>query len=370
MRILHVVRQFHPSVGGVERFTLDLCRETREAGHEVAVLTFDRDFASGEQFPAFSQIDGIPVQRVPYFGPRRYRVAPTVLRHLGMGDLLHVHCVDSFIDLLALTQRWHRKPIVLSTHGGFFHSSWGVGIKKLFFRLITPRSLAATSVIVCDSRQDMEVFSPLAPDKCVLIEDAIDFRKFSSITRTPQAGRLLYVGRTDANKRLDQLLTVFALVQQQRPESRLQLVGPDWLGQWPALKRQAGQLGIDQYVEFAGRVSEEELMRRLGEAQFFVSASSYEGFGLSVAEAMAAGVPPLLNDIDAFRNLTANGRGGVLIDYDQPQLAAGRLLQLMALAHTDYDRLAQQARQTASRYSWQETIGRFIEVYERALHGI
>ena len=55
--------------------------------------------------------------------------------------------------------------------------------------------------------------------------------------------------------------------------------------------RLAKELGIEKNVFFLGRVSDKELLEYYGRSEFFISASEYEGFGITVVEAMAAGLP-------------------------------------------------------------------------------
>lgn len=367
MRILHVARQFYPCVGGVERFTLDLCRYTRGQGHDVAVLTLDRDFASGARLPAHDEVEGIPVRRIPFFGPMRYRLAPSTLTNLGQCDLVHVHCVDFFIDYLSLTRSLHRRPLVLSTHGGFFHSAWGGGVKNLYFRTVTPLALHGVDRVVCDSPQDLALFQQVAPKKILLIENGVDFDGFSTVRKRVRPGLLVYVGRTDANKRVEMLIQTLAVVARRRPEARLALVGPDWLGEWPRLQEVTSALGLQDKVDFVGQVSEAELRRWLAEAHFFVSASVYEGFGIAAVEAMATGTVPILNDIPAFRHLTEDGRAGLLAQFDSPEVAAEVVTGALALPVASYEDLSSQARASAARFGWRQVVRQFLDLYAEVL---
>ena len=367
MKILHVVRQFHPSVGGVERFTLDLCRYTRQQGHECAVLTLDRDFASGQNLPGHDVVDGIPVRRVPFFGPKRYRMAPLALANLGDFGLLHVHCVDFFVDYLAATRPLHRRPLVVSTHGGFFHSPWGTGIKRLYFRTVTRLALNMVSSVVCDSPQDFATFSAVAPRKCRLIENGVDYDSFAQVQKRLRPGLLVHVGRTDANKRIDKLIRAFAVVARARPEATLALVGPDWLGEWPRLRAIVSELDLGERVQFVGRVDESELKRWLAEAHFFVSASAYEGFGIAAVEAMATGTVPILSDIPAFRYLTRGGTCGLLADFEDAEASAAVILRAFQTSASRYEELSARVRQAASTYSWQVVGAKFLALYEEVV---
>ena len=83
MRIAHVTRQFTPAVGGLENVVHNLARAQLSGGHQVRVITLNRDFARPDLvLPARENIEGIDVVRLPYRGSRRYPIAPTVLRHI------------------------------------------------------------------------------------------------------------------------------------------------------------------------------------------------------------------------------------------------------------------------------------------------
>ena len=97
---------------------------------------------------------------------------------------------------------------------------------------------------------------------------------------------LLYCGRIDALKGVDQLLAWFALYRAARPESDLRLVltGKDTLG-----------LRTMPNVEFLGFVSEERKLALMAGALAFVQPSRYESFSIVALEAMAQGTPIVVN---------------------------------------------------------------------------
>src|SRR5687767_6089838 len=124
MRVLEVARQFYPKIGGIESAVLSLSRCLVARGHTVEVLTLDRDLRSRRRIDSPSSIDSIPIHRVSWFGSRRYPIAPSWLRRVDSFDVLHIHAIDFFIDSASFARRvgFHRTPIVVTTHGGIFHT--------------------------------------------------------------------------------------------------------------------------------------------------------------------------------------------------------------------------------------------------------
>ena len=108
MRILHVIRQYKPVIGGMENFVENLAVHLKEKGIESEVLTLNIDFSTGERFPESSIINGIRVKRIPFFGSRRYPIALSAINYLSDFDLIHIHGVDFLFDYLAGSKRFHK----------------------------------------------------------------------------------------------------------------------------------------------------------------------------------------------------------------------------------------------------------------------
>ena len=77
LKILHVIRQFHPGIGGLEDFVANLGREQVKNGSDVRVVTCDRLFSRPEErLPKQGELDGISISRLPFFGSNRYPICP------------------------------------------------------------------------------------------------------------------------------------------------------------------------------------------------------------------------------------------------------------------------------------------------------
>jgi alpha-1,3-mannosyltransferase len=210
----------------------------------------------------------------------------------------------------------------------------------------------------------MQRFAPYAR-RVARIDNAIDFQTFAAIERKPIAGRLITVGRLAENKNLRGLLNVFSAAYRLCPDLTLVIVGdgPE-RGQAEGL---ITELGINKVVIWLGFVGEAELLAELGKAEVFLSAARYEGFGLALLEAMAAGVIPVVNAIEAFEALVTGGQNGLLIDYDQVELAGQQLAEALGLPETEKRRLSSEAKQQAKKYSWDAVTPKFEKVYQQAL---
>lgn len=369
MKILQVVRQFSPSVGGIERVVMALSTGLQRRGHRCDVATLERLWSDGQLLPPTDVVAGVRVVRIPFWGGRRMFFAPRVLRLVAEYDVLHVHAIDSFVDVLAATRWQHRKALVVSTHGGYFHTPWARGAKWVYFHTVTRMALSQAVRVICVSAQDDRLFAPIVPSrKRVVIANGID-DAFFHVQRSMEPGLLLSVGRIAEHKRIDRLIDLLPRVLQEIPESRLVVVGPDWEGLRAPLEDRAKALGVAARVIFAGEVDDGTLHGYMARAQLVLAPSDYEGFGISVLEALATGTTVVANDIEAFRELIRPGTNGFLVDFADPQAAAQAIVAALRLPAAERARVGAQARATASRFTWEAVAEQVESVYRRALNG-
>lgn len=363
LRVLHVVRQFHPNRGGLEDFVANLARTQIEAGIDARVLTLDRQFTRPDvTLPERDALGPIPIRRIPFRGSKRYPLAPGFLAALGDADLVHVHAIDFFFDALAATRLMHAKPLVATTHGGFFHTGAHSTLKKLWFSGPTRLSAVAYRAIVACSEQDEATFATIAGEKVVLIENGVDIGKLAGRARPTKSKRLVSIGRLAANKRPDHLLAAFARLVAADREWHLSIVGAE--SDWSAeqLRAEIERHGLGTHVDLHIGLDDAGLARVVAGSSLFVSASEYEGFGIALIEAASAGLGIVVNGNTAFRELAARHEGIRLTDFTNPDATA-------AAIRAAYDALPEMrcVPDWVGAYAWPVVAARYGEVYRRAL---
>jgi alpha-1,3-mannosyltransferase len=368
VRVVHVVRQFSPSVGGLEDTVLNLTRAQRDRMNiDASVLTLDRLFTGPDILPAEDVVEGVPVRRMPWTGSSRYPLAPSVLRHLKGADVVHVHAIDFFFDFLAVTRPLHGRRMVATTHGGFFHTGAFKLAKKLWFQTLTRASITAYERIVACSQSDAEMFRASAGQRLALIENGINQGKFHNVASRVPRKTILSFGRFARHKRTDALLAVFRDLSTLDPAWRLVIAGREADQTASELEAMARDYGIADAVRFVLNPGDAQLRSLMGEASFFASLSAYEGFGLAAVEAMSAGLVPILSGIPAFTRLVSAAGAGLTVDPDDPAAGAAAIAALPA---GDADLQAEWRRRVmavAARYDWEEVASRYGVVYEDAI---
>ena len=110
---------------------------------------------------------------------------------------------------------------------------------------------------------------------------------------------VLAVGTISARKNLSTLLGAWPLVQRERPELTLRIVGAEGGHAFSG----SADRPVDPSVEFCGYVTDTTLDQWFTEATSFVSPSFYEGFNIPILDALTAGTPGAASDIDVHREL-------------------------------------------------------------------
>lgn len=369
LNIVHVVRQFHPGIGGLENYVEQLAIHQVDAGYRVAVVTLDRIFEdpSGRELPASDMHRGVEIRRVRWRGSRRYPLAPAVLNRLRDADLVHVHGVDFFCDYLAATAPLHRKPMVLTTHGGFFHTSFARGLKTAYFNTVTRLSLSRYRAVIACSEEDARTFRPIAGERLSLIPNPVDVDKFAGLA-DPSSSTLIYFGRLAPNKEVDRLIAWFAGLARRGAHWRLIVAGKPMGVAVAELVEQVEALGLSERVEVHDTPSDSHLRHLIGRSSVYACASAYEGFGLAAVEGASAGLFPVLSDIPPFRATLDRIAYGVSIDFADPATwdnSYPAFEQSFAAFRSSFS--PERVREAVEPFAWSAAIDAFNDVYERVL---
>jgi alpha-1,3-mannosyltransferase len=361
LRILQVARVFWPNIGGIERHVQWLSEILVRRGHVCDVVTLNRSFEDGSSYPAYDHQNGVNIWRVPYIGSNRYPIAPRVLRFVSRYDVVHVHALDFLADFLVATRHIHKRPVVLSTHGGFFHTGFAPTLKKVWFNTASRLMVNQVDRLLYTSDQDEELFRAIT-SKGTILRNAVDLTPWEPLGH-PEPGRWVTIGRVDSHKGLSNLVKALAVVRDRDPRPfRAEVLGPEVIpGLVAGLERERDALKLGDRLVFRGKVSQEALVDAVDRAELGLFPSEYESFGISVVEAMAAGVVPVLNDIRAFRYFLT-GDNGFLTRFADPHAAAATILQARDLGDR-WLAYSRAARVKARTYAWENVVAEVEDVY-------
>lgn len=177
----------------------------------------------------------------------------------------------------------------------------------------------------------------LKPREVTPIGDGIDVERLIQLPEETKEFDAVFLGRMHLHKGVLELPKVWQHVVRQRPKARLAVIGegPHRLQS----QRMFEDLGLSGSVLFTGGIGDAEKDRYLKKARLGLSLSYEEGWGLSVTEFLAVGLPVVSYDLPVFREVFPGCLE--LVALGDIAGAAGEILRLLA----DADLLQRRARQ-------------------------
>ncbi|MCW5979460.1 MAG: glycosyltransferase family 4 protein [Bryobacteraceae bacterium] len=213
------------------------------------------------------------------------------------------------------------------------------------------------------TRADLLRYYPIAPGKVRVIPHGVDEWMFKiGQRRQPSLEQpyLLCVSTLHPHKNIDRLVRAFAEFRRRRPRYRLVLAGMRGFHA-SAVESLVDGLGLRGAVEITGWIPREQLYELYRGAHACAYPSTFEGFGLPVLEALAAGIPAACSAIDPLKDLA--GDAAVLFD----PLDEAALLDAMARVSDDEELrrcLSLRGPAQAARYSWRRAAEATLDLLE------
>jgi glycosyltransferase involved in cell wall biosynthesis len=204
--------------------------------------------------------------------------------------------------------------------------------------------------VICVSdyaRREFLEWSGMPPDRVFTVHNAVPHDLF---TQEEDLGLpyayVFYPGNRRSYKNLDRLLTAYANSALPRAGIHMVLTGEADR----ALQLKARKAGIEGSVHFAGAVNDQDLARLYHGAMLVAFVSLYEGFGLPILEAMAAGVPVLTSNAAAMPEVA--GGAALLVDPTSTEEITASLERL-AFDEDLRRELVGRGRIQAARFDWE-----------------
>jgi phosphatidylinositol alpha-mannosyltransferase len=361
--------------GGVGGHAEALAEELLRQGHEVRLLApYDPDDrlarvmhrgARPERRPLpehlipLGRTIGLPLNgAVSNLSPSSS--ALSVLGHeLRKGGYDVVHAMEPNVPLVSwLALEWARVPVI-----GTFHTystnrvtngiaANFIGARRLYRKLSA--RIAVSEAAAWTARR-------FYGGRYRIVPNGVDLDAARPAHRPPGGElRVLFMGRSEERKGLPVLLRAFEALVSAGVAARLTVAG--------AAPEEVEPLLLDgEGVELAGRVSEDEKWRLLGESDLLCAPSlGGESFGMVLTEAFASGTPVVATDIAGYRDVVRDGVDGVLVPAGRP-VELGEALHALALDPTRRAGMAAAAAERAERFAWPRVASEVVDVYEEAL---
>lgn len=354
----------HP--GGVINHVTHLAHHLHICGHDVKVIAP----SFGKVVPYFEQnvtSVGRPIP-VPYGGTTaRIAISPwlpyQVRRLLDKEsfDIVHIH--EPFVPMLGLSTLAQSAGVNVGT----FHASHERSVLYWLGQPIMKRLGKKLHGKIAVSKPALNYISKYFPAEYKVIPNGIDtshYRPDGPLRHEYNDGKLniLFVGRLEERKGIDDLIYACSHVKKDFPNFRLIIVGPGLKLRYK-YELLAKRLLPDQVV-FTGFVPFNLLAEYYRTADIFCApATGGESFGIVLLEAMSSGTPVVATDIAGYSSVLTHRLDGILARTTDRQSLADALLTLI---HDKALRLklTENGLATARKYAWESISRQVVEYYE------
>ena len=207
--------------------------------------------------------------------------------------------------------------------------------------------------------------------KVVYIPNGVDINKFKP---SPHKNRLrkfygipendllfTYVGRITWQKQPFTLIKFFSKLSQRLKNASLIIVGDGEL--LNDAKRLASKLGLKKIL-FLGYVGDEELPQVYASSDFYIMTSIYEGQPITVFEAMASGLLPIVSNIPSLRYIVEKSKSGLILDFNNIEEAVKKTLHF--IKKEDIQEHSRRARLfIENNHSWEKITNKYLQLFSK-----
>lgn len=293
-------------------------------------------------------------------------------------DIIHYPFFDLFSPTLPLIRK---KKTVVTIHDVIpliFPDHYEPGKKGSLAFVRQKFALKKVGAIITDSeasRVDIIKYLDVPPEKIHVVYLAANpFLKRVGETEINKTRRelslpqnyMLYVGDINYNKNVPQLIKAMRYLPW---NVKLVLVGKNFIEQdipeWQEIESQLALSDVSNRIKFLPSILSddyENLSAIYSGASAYIQPSLYEGFGLPILEAMRCGVPVISNKNSSLIEVGGNK---VIYTGDSAMEIANSMEEVMELSETERQEMIAAAAKWESKFTWQKTAKKTIEVYKK-----
>jgi glycosyltransferase involved in cell wall biosynthesis len=308
----------------------------------------------------------IPVFRMITYLVSAVRCGKRIIRNRSF-DILHSHFLVPAGLIGSYLAVKFKIPHLLTVHGREAQISAG----NRMIRPIARWTLKRTQSVTVTARHLLDacesIHAPLEPTRQIPMGIRDDFFETlpAEVRREEKETHSIKIISTrtllEEPYNISQLLHAMVRISGTAPEARLTLVGdgPDR----EKYENMTRELKLDKVVNFAGWAAPDRMAGLLREHDVYVSTSKFDGASVSLFEAMASGVYPVISDIGANRECVESGCEGVLFPPDEPASLADTLLTAIKDRDSMKRAVEHNRRYAREHFSWPGIAKQFESIY-------
>lgn len=203
----------------------------------------------------------------------------------------------------------------------------------------------------------------ISPDSISVVYGGVNSRHLSLLKVSKyKKPTICVIARLLPYKRIEDVIRAINIVKLKIPEIQCQIIGEG--PEKPNLEALISEFSLENAITISSNIEHNEVMKTLKRSHISCLPSKVEGFGLVTIEAMAAGVPYINSNIPQTKEITQNGKGGLLFTKTSYQELADKII--LILSDKDlYQRKKEEGIKLAKKYDWDIIAKQTEEIYKK-----
>jgi len=195
-----------------------------------------------------------------------------------------------------------------------------------------------------------------------IIYNGVNNRLYQNIKNIEKDGdpQLLFVGNLFEYKKVQTIILAMKKILINFPNAHFQIIGQGEYSE--ELKKLIEINNLEKNVKIIGKVDDYELRQRYASCDVYISASSFETFGLPLLEAMSSGKPVLGSNIPAHKELIDASKAGLIFENNIDEIA-----EKVKDVYQNRIELGKLGKKFAEKHDWEKVCKQIAEVYRELI---
>ncbi len=356
----------HPEAGGAEVHLHEILSFLVKWGHDVTQIS--SAFPEGE---SQAVVDGVRILRSGHWFDANLTL-PVFARRIMKSNTFDAVIED--INKLPFFMPLYTDIPVLGVVPHLFgttvfrEANWLIGSYVVIMEKLIPHIYKNNRFMVISPSTRSDLASRgIAPDRIDVVLCGLNHELYRNLDlERNEDPTIVHLGRLRKYKSVEIAIRAVEIIRKKLPEAKLLIIGD---GPYKsALEDTVEKAGMEEAVEFKGFMETEDVVKCLNKAHLLINPSPKEGWGLTVVEANACGMPVVASDRPGLRDSVWVGETGYLVPYGDENAFAEKSLELL-LNRDLWSKMSKNALRRVKELTWERCARETETILKRVVEG-
>jgi glycosyltransferase involved in cell wall biosynthesis len=352
----------NPEAGGAEVHLHEILSRLVRWGNPSTFLAAGWPGCAGEE-----TVDGVRILRRGHWYDANFVLPLSAIRHLRHQEYdVVIEDINKLPFFMPLVTKIPVVPVIPHLFGTTVFREANAGIAAYVFsmeRFIPAVFRKNHFIVISPSTKEDLVARGIERRRITVVLCGLDHGRYRNLgLERFVEPTIVHLGRLRKYKSVEVAIRAMREIGERLPTARLAIIGDG--PHRSALEAEAKRLGLDESVRFLGFMRDEALVEYLNRAHLLINPSPKEGWGLTVVEANACGLPVVASDRPGLKDSVRDGESGFLVPYGDAGAFAAKALMILDDREL-WMRMSAGALERVKELTWERCARETLSVLER-----